>query len=132
MKLLNTVLPPRTVAAGRLQALVLDWAGTTVDHGSLAPARTLQQVFARAGIVLTDSEIRRDMGLSKKVHIRTILSMPKVRDAWQALRGPVSADSAEEEIYQAFIPGSRFSQARTEDRLVNRIHAGNARSAARK
>src|SRR5262249_43256866 len=81
-----------------------DWAGTTVDFGSLAPSRTLQQVFASAGIVLSDAEARRDMGLPKKDHISRILSMPRVRDVWQSLRGhpPTSADL--DEIYQAFIP----------------------------
>ena len=47
LKLLNPAVPPRTVHAGRLKALVLDWAGTTVDFGSLAPARTMQKLFAR-------------------------------------------------------------------------------------
>jgi len=26
---------------GRVTAVILDWAGTTVDHGSLAPVRAL-------------------------------------------------------------------------------------------
>lgn len=90
--------------ASSLKALVLDWAGTTVDFGSLAPARTLQDVFARVGIQLSESETRRDMGLPKKGHIGRILSIPRVRDAWQSLRGhpPTSADL--DEMYAAFIP----------------------------
>ena len=104
MKLLNPNIPPDTVRAAGLKAIVLDWAGTTVDFGSLAPARTLQQVFARAGIQLSEAEARRDMGVPKKDHIGRILSIPRVRDVWQSLRGhpPGSADL--EELYAAFIP----------------------------
>lgn len=104
MKLLNPKLPPNTVQANKLKALVLDWAGTTVDFGSLAPARTLRQVFTKAGIELTEAEVRRDMGLPKKDHIRKILSLPRVRDAWQSLHGHVPAEIDAEEMYQRFIP----------------------------
>ena len=104
MKLLNSSLPPQTIHADRLKALVLDWAGTTVDYGSLAPARTLQQVFARVRITVTESETRRDMGLPKKDHIRGIVSLPRVRDAWQELRGRVPSEADVDELYQQFIP----------------------------
>jgi phosphonoacetaldehyde hydrolase len=104
VKLLNPHIPPGTIQATKLKALVLDWAGTTVDFGSLAPARTLQQVFARAGIDLNEAEARRDMGLPKKDHIGRIFSIPRVRDAWQSLRGRVPTPANVEEMYQAFIP----------------------------
>ena len=104
MKLLNSALPPETIHADRLKALVLDWAGTTVDYGSLAPARTLQQVFARVRIAVTESETRRDMGLPKKDHIRGILFLPRVRDVWQELRGRVPSEADVDELYQQFIP----------------------------
>ena len=42
---------------GRLQAVVLDWAGTTVDYGSLAPVRVLQKIFADRGIAVTEVEV---------------------------------------------------------------------------
>jgi phosphonoacetaldehyde hydrolase len=103
VKLLNPRLPTETVRTSRLKALVLDWAGTTVDFGSLAPARTLQQVFSRVDIQLTEAEIRRDMGLPKKDHIFEILSIPRVSEAWLALRGhpPTRADA--EDAYQHFM-----------------------------
>lgn len=104
MKLLNPNLPPHTVAANRLKALVLDWAGTTVDFGSLAPARTIQRVFEGVGVPLSEEEVRRDMGLAKKDHIACILSMPRVRDAWRAVRGnPPTPDEADV-LYEMFIP----------------------------
>lgn len=104
MKLLNPNVPPCTIQAHKLKALVLDWAGTTVDFGSLAPARTLQQVFARSGIPLNEAEARRDMGLPKKDHIGRIFSIPRARDAWQSLRGRLPTPADVEEMYQVFIP----------------------------
>ena len=104
MKLVNPKLPPDTVQAAKLKALVLDWAGTTVDFGSVAPARTLRQAFTEAGVELTDAEIRRDMGLPKKDHIRKIFAMLKVRDAWEARNGRTLAEADVEAMYQRFIP----------------------------
>lgn len=90
--------------ASSLKGVILDWAGTTVDHGSVAPARTLQQVFSRVHISLSEPETRRDMGLPKKDHIRGILSMPGVRDAWQTLRARIPNEADVEELYTEFIP----------------------------
>jgi len=104
MKLLNLAVPPQTIYADRLKGLVLDWAGTTVDYGSLAPARTLQKLFAGARITLTESETRQHMGLPKKEHIRGILSMPRVRSAWQELRGCIPGDAEVDKMYREFIP----------------------------
>lgn len=104
MKLLNTQIPPETAHAAKLKAVVLDWAGTTVDFGSVAPARTLQQVFGEAGVELSDAEIRRDMGLPKKDHVQRLFAMAKVREAWQAREGRAPSDVDVEEMYQRFIP----------------------------
>jgi len=90
--------------ATKLKAVILDWAGTTVDFGSLAPARTLHRTFASFGIQLTDAEIRRDMGLPKKEHIRRILSAPTVRTAWQTLHGSAPTADDIERVYQRFVP----------------------------
>jgi len=83
---------------------VLDWAGTTVDFGSLAPARTLQKLFAGSGITLTESETRQHMGLPKKEHIRGILSMAQVGNAWLELRGRIPGNADVDELYSEFIP----------------------------
>ncbi|MGD0903176.1 MAG: phosphonoacetaldehyde hydrolase [Terracidiphilus sp.] len=104
MKLLNPAVPPHTVHAGRLKALVLDWAGTTVDFGSLAPARTMQKLFARVEIALTEQETRQHMGLPNKEHIRGILSNPRICDAWSKRRGSVPNDADVNELYAEFIP----------------------------
>lgn len=89
---------------GKLQAVILDWAGTTVDYGSLAPVRTLQALFARADVCLTDAETRRDMGLPKKEHIRAILCLPRVRDEWQRVHRRVPSEADVDQLYDDFVP----------------------------
>lgn len=79
---------------GNLKAVILDWAGTTVDHGSLAPLRTIQSVFAEDGIAVSEEHARADMGLPKKDHIRNLLRR-------------IGADNSESEVeryYARFIP----------------------------
>jgi phosphonoacetaldehyde hydrolase len=62
-----------SAAFAHLGGLVLDWAGTTVDHGSLGPVAAMRTLFASAGIDATVDEIRASMGLHKKEHIRAVL-----------------------------------------------------------
>jgi phosphonoacetaldehyde hydrolase len=84
---------------GRVTAVILDWAGTTVDHGSLAPVRTLQKLFAARGMAVTEEEVRRDMGIHKKDHIRALLRAKTGRPPGEAL------DEAEvDDLFAAFIP----------------------------
>jgi phosphonoacetaldehyde hydrolase len=80
---------------GRVTAVILDWAGTTVDHGSLAPVRTLQKLFAGRGIAVTEEETRRDMGIHKKDHIRALL---------RAKTGQPPDEAMVEDLFAAFIP----------------------------
>jgi len=104
VKLLNPNLPPHTIPATRLKALVLDWAGTTMDFGSLAPVRTIQGVFEGVGISLGEDEVRSNMGLAKKEHIERILSMPRVREAWRKVRGKFPTPDEADVLYEMFIP----------------------------
>jgi phosphonoacetaldehyde hydrolase len=104
LNLLNPSIPPQTVSATRLRAIVLDWAGTTIDFGSVAPARTIQQLFSRRNITLTEQETRRDMGLPKKDHIGRILSIPRIREAWKEQYGRSPAQGDVDQVYAEFIP----------------------------
>ena len=84
--------------------VVLDWAGTAVDHGSLAPVRTLQKVFAMHGCDVEDAVIRRDMGLAKRDHIRKLLREPEVAELWQSASRPVVTETDVDTLYAEFIP----------------------------
>src|SRR5262249_30278110 len=87
-----------------LEAVILDWAGTTVDFGSLGPVRAVTALFAAENVPIEDEEARRDMGIFKKDHIRRILQMPRVAEAWRAERGAVPTESDVEELFIKFIP----------------------------
>ena len=90
--------------AGRIRAIMLDWAGTTVDHGSIAPVLALTTLFAKHGVALSMVDARRDMGLLKRDHIQAILALPSVGSAWHAAfgRAPVPEDIAR--LYDEFGP----------------------------
>jgi phosphonoacetaldehyde hydrolase len=88
----------------RLEAVIFDWAGTTVDCGSLAPVIALTRLFASRGIKLSDSELRRDMGLFKKDHIRRILTFPGADAEWQKQKGHSATDGDVETMFAEFMP----------------------------
>jgi len=57
----------------RINAVILDWAGTTVDYGSLAPVNAFISAFDAYGIKVGVEETRAPMGLPKRKHIEKML-----------------------------------------------------------
>ena len=47
---------------GKIQAVLLDWAGTTMDHGCMAPAVVFIEVYKRQNVPITMEEARAPMG----------------------------------------------------------------------
>lgn len=88
----------------RISAIMLDWAGTTVDHGSLAPVLALQTLFANHGIQIATEDARRDMGLLKRDHIQAILQLDKVRVAWTKQFGGKPSREDLDALYTEFGP----------------------------
>ena len=88
----------------QIEAVIFDWAGTTVDHGSLAPVRAITELFARHDIPLSDSDARRDMGLFKKDHIRRILALPHVESEWRNRNARPSDEADVEWLFAEFAP----------------------------
>lgn len=86
-----------------LQGLLLDWAGTMIDHGSLAPVEVVRTVFAEFNIQVTEAEARQPMGKAKIDHLREVLNMPRVAQAWQQTNGQVADETVVQEIYQRFL-----------------------------
>ena len=89
---------------GPLQAVILDWAGTTVDYGSLAPVLAFVEVFRRRGISLSQAEVRAPMGMDKRDHIRAILQMEGVKERWveRYAKAPDKGDTRA--LYPEFVP----------------------------
>jgi phosphonoacetaldehyde hydrolase len=89
---------------GKLKAAILDWAGTAVDYGSLAPAGVFVEVFGREGVEITDRQAREPMGMYKLDHIRVITQMPAVRDRWIEQHGAAPGEEDVRRMFDAFIP----------------------------
>lgn len=87
-----------------IKAVILDWAGTTVDFGSLAPVAALQRVFAANGVPITAGEAREHMGVLKKDQIRAICAGQRVADAWSSLHGQPPEESDVECLFSEFLP----------------------------
>lgn len=86
----------------KIKLIVFDWAGTTVDYGSCAPVVIFEEVFQNAGIVLTHQEINGPMGMEKKEHIRTLLSLEQASQQWQSTYGRAWNESDVEKLYVDF------------------------------
>lgn len=89
---------------GPVQAVILDWAGTTVDFGSLAPAAVFVEVFLRQGVPITLEEARAPMGTAKRDHIRRITELPAVCRRWQEAHGEAPGEAEVEAMYADFVP----------------------------
>lgn len=89
---------------GPLKAVILDWAGTTIDYGSRAPAMVFVEVFKQQGVALTLEEARGPMGMAKKDHIREITRMAGVAQRWREVHDRLPTEADIEAMYEAFIP----------------------------
>ena len=89
---------------GPLKAILLDWAGTTMDYGCYAPAVVFVQVYERKGVPISVQEARVPMGAHKKVHIRKISQLESVRERWQQTHGRAPNEDDVEAMFQDFIP----------------------------
>ena len=84
----------------QIEAVIFDWAGTTVDYGCFAPVEAFRQAFAEEGIDATTEEIRRPMGLSKRLHVRTMFEMPRIAARWQDTHGRPWTEADVEQVYR--------------------------------
>ena len=93
-------LSPRSA----LKAIIFDWAGTTIDHGSRAPAGAFQALFRRHDVEATVAQARGPMGMHKRDHIAAMLAMPEIAAQWRQAHGAPSSDRDLEQLFEEFIP----------------------------
>jgi phosphonoacetaldehyde hydrolase len=77
----------------RFDLVIFDWAGTMVDFGCEAPVKALIEAFAADGVAIDGPVARRDMGKSKVDHVRALLAISSVADAWRMKFGRASDES---------------------------------------
>ncbi|MGE3741503.1 MAG: phosphonoacetaldehyde hydrolase [Geminicoccaceae bacterium] len=89
---------------GNIQAVLLDWAGTTMDYGCMAPAVVFIEVFKRMGVPITMEEARAPMGAHKRVHIQKITQLDSVRKRWQDKHGRLPTEKDVDKMFEDFVP----------------------------
>lgn len=87
-----------------VKAVVLDWAGTVVDFGCMAPVRALMEVFGEAGVPISPEEARRDMGKAKLDHLRALLGEPGVSARWATQKGQAPTETDVQRLYRRLEP----------------------------
>ena len=87
---------------GIIKMVVFDWAGTTVDYGSSAPAAVFAEILEEAGVKLTRQEINGPMGMEKKAHIRALLSLENVGKQWEERYGRPWTEDDVQALYERF------------------------------
>jgi phosphonoacetaldehyde hydrolase len=98
-------LPSRsqTIRLDQLKAVVFDWAGTTIDYGSLAPVTVMISLFRELGIDVTEAEAREPMGIAKIDHIVALLNMPRIANQWASMHGALRKPEDVQRIYTRFL-----------------------------
>lgn len=89
---------------GKIQAVLLDWAGTTMDYGCMAPAVVFVEVFKRMGVPITMDEARAPMGAHKRVHIQKITQLDSVRKRWLEKHGREPNEQDVDKMFEDFVP----------------------------
>lgn len=88
--------------ATKIEGVIFDWAGTTVDFGCFAPVNVFLEIFKDAGVEVTLDEAREPMGMLKIDHIRAMLQMPRIHAKWQEVHGQVFTEEDVNRLYEQF------------------------------
>ena len=88
---------------GPLKAIVFDWAGTLLDFGSQAPVLAVVSVFRSFDVPVSIEEARGPMGMAKRAHLRTMLEMPRIAEAWQTIHRAPADEAAIDKLYARFL-----------------------------
>ena len=89
----------------QLEAVIFDWAGTTVDFGSFAPTQIFVDAFKQAfDFDISLAEARGPMGLGKWQHIEALGADPVVGARWLARFGRPMSQADVGHIYRTFLP----------------------------
>jgi len=88
----------------KVSAVILDWAGTTVDYGCFAPVNAFINAFEAYGITPTIDETRAQMGMEKHAHVAKMLENERLSALWMEVHGRPHSKSDIDNIYGKFEP----------------------------
>jgi len=87
-----------------VSAIILDWAGTTVDYGCFAPVNAFIKAFEAYGITPTIEETREPMGMEKRAHIAKMLEGKRLSELWISKYKRAHTNEDIDAIYEKFEP----------------------------
>jgi phosphonoacetaldehyde hydrolase len=93
----------------KIQAVVFDWAGTTVDFGSRAPMGAFVKLFESEGIEMSIAQARIPMGMNKWDHIHELLKLPEIRSQWIKIHGRDPENADIDRLLSIFVPMNKIS-----------------------
>lgn len=71
----------------KINCVIMDWAGTTVDYGCFAPVAAFLNAFKELNINVSIDEARGPMGMTKIDHIRELFKLESVSTQFCSLFG---------------------------------------------
>lgn len=86
----------------KIEGILFDWAGTTVDFGCFAPVKVFIKILKAAGIDITMAEARLPMGMLKRDHLKAILEMPRINGRWVERYGRCFTEQDIDKLYASF------------------------------
>jgi len=89
---------------GKVQAVILDWSGTTADAYVVAPAVVFVEVFKRQKVEISMVEARGPMGLRKDLHIKALTEVDEIKERWKKIHGKYPEQSDVDRMFADFVP----------------------------
>ena len=89
---------------GKVQAVILDWSGTTADAYVVAPAVVFVKVFKRQNVEISMAEARGPMGLRKDLHIKALTKVDEIKERWKNIHGKYPDQSDVDRMFADFVP----------------------------
>lgn len=87
-----------------IEAVVFDWAGTTVDYGCQAPMNVFAEIFKEKDIIVTLDEVKGPMGMNKWDHINELCQLESIKTQWQEKYGKNPEKDEVDELFARFEP----------------------------
>jgi len=89
---------------GKVQAVILDWSGTTADAYVVAPAVVFVEVSKRQKVEISMIEARGPMGLRKDLHIKALTEVDEIKERWKKIHGKYPEQSDVDRMFADFVP----------------------------
>ena len=89
---------------GKVQAVILDWSGTTADAYVVAPAVVFVEVFKRQSVEISMAEARGPMGLRKDLHIKALTEVDEIKERWKSIHGKYPDQTDVDKMFEDFVP----------------------------